>query len=184
MLPTSAGASPTAKPSRARRLVALGDRRSGLSLPLTLALLATAALAGGLIGRRTAGTPAAALVPHGGAAGRATTSGGFVAPGSAALAVPGAGGRKLPKLFLFIGILSGRGYRHRRLAVREAWAGPAQLAPVSLCRFVLSEDEATAQVRVMVVCVWIVCGVLAVRWGRARRWRVAAGRGGTKRSAR
>lgn len=51
-----------------------------------------------------------------------------------------------PELFLFIGILSGRGYRHRRLAVREAWANRAQAEPVTIARFVLSEDEQTPQV--------------------------------------
>ena len=53
----------------------------------------------------------------------------------------------LPSLFLFSGILSGRGYRHRRLAVREAWANKAQIANVSVARFILSEDERTPQVR-------------------------------------
>lgn len=52
----------------------------------------------------------------------------------------------LPSLFLFSGILSGRGYRHRRLAVREAWANKAQIANVSVARFILSEDERTPQV--------------------------------------
>lgn len=53
----------------------------------------------------------------------------------------------LPSLFLFCGILSGRGYRHRRLAVREAWANKAQIANVSVARFILSEDERTPQVQ-------------------------------------
>lgn len=52
----------------------------------------------------------------------------------------------LPSLFLFSGILSGRGYRHRRLAVREAWANKAQVANVSVAKFILSEDERTPQV--------------------------------------
>ncbi|KAK9802990.1 hypothetical protein WJX73_005638 [Symbiochloris irregularis] len=53
----------------------------------------------------------------------------------------------LEPLFLFVGILSGRGYRHRRLAVREAWANLAQRPGNSVCRFILSEDESTPQVQ-------------------------------------
>jgi hypothetical protein len=49
-------------------------------------------------------------------------------------------------VLLFVGILSGRGYRHRRLAVREAWANQCQMPGVSVCRFMLSEDEVTPQV--------------------------------------
>lgn len=52
----------------------------------------------------------------------------------------------LPSVFLFVGILSGRGYRHRRLAVREAWANLAQESGEAVCRFILSEDESTPQV--------------------------------------
>ena len=52
----------------------------------------------------------------------------------------------LPSLFLFTGILSGRGYRHRRLAVREAWANKAQIPGISVAKFILSEDERTPQV--------------------------------------
>ncbi len=58
----------------------------------------------------------------------------------------GATGEALPSLFLFAGVLSGRGYRHRRLAVREAWANKAQIPGVSVARFILSEDERTPQV--------------------------------------
>lgn len=36
--------------------------------------------------------------------------------------------------------------RHRRLAVREAWATPSQLRGEAIVRFILSEDEQTAQV--------------------------------------
>lgn len=61
-------------------------------------------------------------------------------------AAPAAAG-ELPKLFLFIGILSGRGYRHRRLAVREAWANKAQIPGQVVAKFILSEDERTPQVR-------------------------------------
>ena len=53
----------------------------------------------------------------------------------------------LPKLFLFIGVLSGRGYRHRRLAVREAWSNKAQVPGQVVAKFILSEDERTPQVR-------------------------------------
>ena len=52
----------------------------------------------------------------------------------------------LESLFLFIGVLSGRGYRHRRLAVREAWGNRAQVPGISAARFILSEDERTPQV--------------------------------------
>ena len=52
----------------------------------------------------------------------------------------------LPKVFLFIGILSGRGYRHRRLAVREAWSAGGNHPPAVVSKFVLSADEATPQV--------------------------------------
>ena len=52
----------------------------------------------------------------------------------------------LENTLLFVGILSGRGYRHRRLAVREAWANQCQVPGVSVCRFMLSEDEVTPQV--------------------------------------
>lgn len=55
----------------------------------------------------------------------------------------------LPSLFLFTGVLSGRGYRHRRLAVRESWANKAQVPGVSVSRFILSEDERTPQVLVV-----------------------------------
>ena len=39
----------------------------------------------------------------------------------------GGGGGTREAVFLFTGILSGRGYRHRRLAVRETWANKAQV---------------------------------------------------------
>ncbi|KAI7842582.1 hypothetical protein COHA_003686 [Chlorella ohadii] len=64
--------------------------------------------------------------------------------GSGSGEAPAAG--ELPKLFLFIGILSGRGYRHRRLAVREAWANKAQIPGQVVAKFILSEDERTPQV--------------------------------------
>jgi hypothetical protein len=53
----------------------------------------------------------------------------------------------LEPLFLFIGVLSGRGYRHRRLAVREAWANRAQVPGLVVTKFILSEDERTPQVQ-------------------------------------
>ena len=80
-------------------------------------------------------------------------------------------GEPLPSLFLFVGILSGRGYRHRRLAVRwgscpahlpaaelarqtldtcvsrESWANLATQSGDAACRFILSQDEVTPQVR-------------------------------------
>lgn len=62
---------------------------------------------------------------------------------------PSAGGpaSSLPPLFLFVGILSGRGYRHRRLAVREAWSNRAQIPGEVVSKFVLSDDERTPQVQ-------------------------------------
>ena len=54
---------------------------------------------------------------------------------------------ELPPLFMFIGILSGRGYRHRRLAVREAWSNRAQVEGLVVSKFILSEDERTPQVQ-------------------------------------
>lgn len=81
---------------------------------------------------------------QGGSAAPATAAG-----GTAVAAAVGAGGTArsdLPKLFLFIGILSGRGYRHRRLAVREAWSNKAQIPGEVVSKFILSEDERTPQV--------------------------------------
>jgi len=46
-------------------------------------------------------------------------------------------------VMLFIGILSGRGYRHRRQAVRDAWVSKCQVQGVSACRFILSQEEVT-----------------------------------------
>ena len=69
---------------------------------------------------------------------------GTPAGGGAAASLPAPG--DLPPLFLFIGILSGRGYRHRRLAVREAWATKAQIPGQVVAKFILSEDERTPQV--------------------------------------
>lgn len=43
----------------------------------------------------------------------------------------GGGGGTREAVFLFTGILSGRGYRHRRLAVRETWANKAQVHSLS-----------------------------------------------------
>jgi hypothetical protein len=58
----------------------------------------------------------------------------------------GAQAGQLPRIFLFIGILSARGYRHRRLAVREAWANKAQTPGQVVAKFILSENEHTPQV--------------------------------------
>ena len=79
-------------------------------------------------------------------------SGGGASTTPAATAVPalsslGAAPAGLPPLFLFVGVLSGRGYRHRRLAVRDSWARGTQNEPESVAKFILSEDEATPQVR-------------------------------------
>ena len=59
-----------------------------------------------------------------------------------------------PQLFLFIGVLSGRGYRHRRLAVREGWANQAQHVAngTTAIKFILSEDERTPQVSCSPAC--------------------------------
>ncbi|CAL8469155.1 g8696 [Coccomyxa elongata] len=54
---------------------------------------------------------------------------------------------KLDDTLLFVGIISGRGYRHRRLAVRDAWASRCQVPGVSVCRFILSDDEVTELVQ-------------------------------------
>ena len=68
----------------------------------------------------------------------------------------------LEDVLLFVGILSGRGYRHRRLAVREAWANQCQRPGVSVCRFMLSEDEVTPQASIPLLrseatlaCCWV-----------------------------
>lgn len=78
------------------------------------------------------------------AAGSSSGDGVLAASGGGSGTAPSAG--ELPKLFLFIGILSGRGYRHRRLAVREAWANKAQIPGQVVAKFILSEDERTPQV--------------------------------------
>ncbi len=99
------------------------------------------------------GSPSFSGLEHSGAAlaaaGASGSSGGGVlaagAGGTRSGEAPAAG--ELPKLFLFIGILSGRGYRHRRLAVREAWANKAQIPGQVVAKFILSEDERTPQVR-------------------------------------
>ena len=59
-----------------------------------------------------------------------------------------------PQLFLFIGVLSGRGYRHRRLAVREGWANRAQHVAngTTAIKFIMSEDERTPQVGCSPAC--------------------------------
>lgn len=67
----------------------------------------------------------------------------------------------LPSLFLFTGVLSGRGYRHRRLAVRESWSNKAQVPGVSVSRFILSEDERTPQV---LVAAQSACSTFANVW--------------------
>lgn len=64
---------------------------------------------------------------------------------------------KLPSLFLFAGVLSGRGYRHRRLAVREAWSNKAQVPGVSTAKFILSADEKTPQVPTIARCAASIC---------------------------
>jgi hypothetical protein len=51
------------------------------------------------------------------------------------------GEKPLEDILLFIGALSGRGYQHRRLAVRDAWAAQGQMPGVCVCRFVMSHDE-------------------------------------------
>lgn len=154
-LPTSAGVSPPVVASRAGGRRSALDARGRVTLsPLAaVLLLAGAAVAGVLMGRVMSNGVgrASAVVPQGtgvarGGGGTSSLTAGHV---SGAFAVPGTAGKKLPKLFLFVGVLSGRGYRHRRLAVRESWVGAAQLPPVSLCRFILSEDEVTPQVRVL-----------------------------------
>lgn len=89
-------------------------------------------LQGGLVARGDGSPGASQPTPDGAVVAAAASS---VAPGD------------LPKLFLFVGILSGRGYRHRRLAVREAWSNRAQVPGTVVSKFILSEDERTPQVR-------------------------------------
>lgn len=55
-------------------------------------------------------------------------------------------GENLEPLFMFVGILSGRGYRHRRMAVRDAWSNNAQIPGIVVSKYILSEDERTPQV--------------------------------------
>ena len=90
----------------------------------------------------TGSTGGAAAAAEGGWDAAASGGGDSASKGS------GSGGQagQLPPIFLFIGILSGRGYRHRRLAVREAWANEAQAPGQVVAKFVLSENERTPQV--------------------------------------
>jgi hypothetical protein len=90
----------------------------------------------------SAPTLAAAAVGLGGSAGGGGSSSSSSVLGTDSSIPKG----DLPQLFLFIGILSGRGYRHRRLAVREAWSNRAQMPGQVVARFILSEDERTPQV--------------------------------------
>ncbi len=80
-------------------------------------------------------------------------AGGGNGSSTAGSSTAGGGGAK-PALFLFIGILSGRGYRHRRLAVREAWSRQAQMPNISAARFILSADEHNAHVQSEVGLAW------------------------------
>ena len=101
-------------------------------------------VAGANTGRGTLQTLAAAATAIGG--GSSSSSLGSAHPdGSTSSSSSSEGG--LEPLFLFIGILSGRGYRHRRLAVREAWATRAQTPGLVISKFILSEDERTPQVQ-------------------------------------
>eukprot|EP00887_Chlorella_sp_A99_P007749 scaffold20.g7749.t1 len=93
-----------------------------------------------------AGSPALAAGEAGGGGGAGSDAAVGVAGSTLGDDAPPAGAA-LPELFLFIGILSGRGYRHRRLAVREAWASRAQVPGLVVCKFILSEDERTPQVQ-------------------------------------
>lgn len=69
-----------------------------------------------------------------------------IAPATSSLTAGAPAPAQRPRIFLFIGILSGRGYRHRRMAVRGAWASKAQVEGQVVTKFVLSEDERTPQV--------------------------------------
>jgi len=73
---------------------------------------------------RTANRQAAAHRTLEGADPQTSDTGGASAAGAAER---GGSGDRRPAVFLFAGVLSGRGYRHRRLAVREAWAHRAQV---------------------------------------------------------
>ena len=70
-----------------------------------------------LVGATAAGEGGAAAVGTGAVA---------AAAGNDAAGAAAAGSGSRSPVFLFAGVLSGRGYRHRRLAVREAWADGAQ----------------------------------------------------------
>ena len=140
-----------------------------------LALLSLAALGGAAVGRRTisqegidrvvgrvqlgeeaakamASSAKAALLKSSSKPMPSSTSAAGANPASSTAEVAGspkgllAPASSLPKVFLFIGILSGRGYRHRRLAVREAWSAGGNHPPAAVSKFVLSADEATPQV--------------------------------------
>ena len=136
-------------------------RRGALETAADRAPVSLGAGDGGLVGAGQADAAAG-----GGAA--LPASGGTGAAAAAAVAVSGDGGSssssssstsgapaadtgERPKIFMFIGILSGRGYRHRRLAVREAWANRAQVPGETVAKFILSEDERTPQVRARAV---------------------------------
>ncbi|GAB4819239.1 hypothetical protein N2152v2_006285 [Parachlorella kessleri] len=109
----------------------------------TLSTLPAVEVAVGSTGRGTLQTLAATATAVGrGSSSSSNSLGSAHADGSSS---SGEGG--LEPLFLFIGILSGRGYRHRRLAVREAWATRAQMPGLVVSKFILSEDERTPQVQ-------------------------------------
>lgn len=123
-----------------------------------------------------------ALTVLGGAGGSSSSGGGgapsaAAAGSAAATASSGAGQRggstapgDLPKLFLFIGILSGRGYRHRRLAVREAWSNKAQIPGQVVSKFILSEDERTPQVSAACTLRSSMCMAEKCRASRTNAW--------------
>ena len=94
----------------------------------------------------TTSSTSAAAAAKGAAAAAASTSSATGDEVAGPRKGPLAPASSLPKVFLFIGILSGRGYRHRRLAVREAWSAGGNHPPAVVSKFVLSADEATPQV--------------------------------------
>ena len=102
------------------------------------------------------GAAAAAVAVSGDGGGSSSSS----SSSSSTSGAPAADTGERPKIFMFIGILSGRGYRHRRLAVREAWANRAQVPGETVAKFILSEDERTPQVRAR-----------AMGAGARRQWR-------------
>lgn len=138
--------SPSTPPARSPARTAAIGLAAVLAALLLFSRTGTAPAAAAYGAARHPVAAATALARKGGAGGAAAsaTPSATAVPALSSLGAAPAG---LPPLFLFVGILSGRGYRHRRLAVRDSWARGTQNEPESVAKFILSEDEATPQVR-------------------------------------